>query len=347
MGLITIIVPVSSHVNELELKAEQLESLAEDFKHYDFEYIYLDNGSNSASIEWLEDRVESDKRYRVVILTRDFGDTAQILAGTTYASGDCAILLRKVPLDPSRIIMEMIRHWESGSKVIISRQKESPRRYSDTLSVVRSKTSSILAGYMNQTTKDELRCLLIDKQVMYVFTQIVDPHRDIFEILAWTGFQTCLVEFSSQEDEGGERRFIFRDEIVSLSTDLKTPKVFRTSLSLGILVALLGVLFTIGLIFALTSYEFIMPDWWLIISSMLVVLGIQMSLTGIIGGKIHRSIEMVSEKPLFVVDTLLNPPVQSTAVGKEKLEKMILSLWSIRKRRSDFTSTSSSPASEE
>lgn len=345
MGLISFIVPFSSRVDELELRIEQLVSLAAEVKQHDFEFIYLANGSNRASNKRLEDRIEKDNRHRVVILTRDFCASTKFIAGMTYASGDCAIYIGEAPLARSEILIEMIRYWESGSKFIISRKENSTQRNSGTLSAVRNKISSLLTGYPNQITIGEICCLLIDKHVMYVLTQITEPHRDILENLAWTGFQARLVESSYQEGEGKGVRSAFQDEILVLSTELRIPTAFRTSKSIGILVAFLGGLFSIGFIYALAGYENIIPDWWLIISSMLVVIGIQMYLIGMVGGKLHRSIDMMSDKPLFVVDTIINPPVQSTPEGKEKLEKMILSLWSMRKRRNDFLSNSGSPIS--
>ena len=90
MGLISLIVPVSSRVNRQVLYTRHLEKLASKVAEHDFEFIFVGDGAYKDSISVLNERAEDDKRYRIITLTRDFGATAAFLAGITYASGDCA-----------------------------------------------------------------------------------------------------------------------------------------------------------------------------------------------------------------------------------------------------------------
>lgn len=340
MGLITVIVPVSSQVKELEKKIEQIESLAEDVKRHDFEFIYLDDGSNAASLQVLEERAETDKRYRVVVLTRDFGLSAQILAGTTYSSGDCAIYFGDDRIDTADVIIELIRHWEAGSKIVIGRGMASTTGYLAT--ILRSRK-----GFRQLVSLDEISCLLLDKQVVYVLTRIESAHYDLFEFLAWTGFQARLVEYSSQQGEEGKSGYTFQDQTITFTESWKSPRALRRSLLIGILISVIGASLAFGYFFVFEGHEEMFPEWWLFISSMMIVFGMQVGLFGFIGEKLFSSIEMIRDRPAFIVDHMINPPVSSSPEGREKLEKMILSLRNIRRQRNDFLSSESDPAADE
>jgi glycosyltransferase involved in cell wall biosynthesis len=349
MGLISIIVPVISQVNNLVNKAKQLESLAEVVKDHDFEFIFLDNGSHEASVEALKDRADNDKRYRVVILTRDFGSTALFLAGIAYSSGDCAIYFADNLHDPSEIFIELISHWEAGSRIIFGMRRQKLTGSFRTIPGILKNFTSSQTGFPNRLSLGEINFLLIDNQVMYILSQVSYTQHDIVEILAWTGFQSQLVEYSHQDLSAVEGQYFFQDKLITLKSgiDLSASETYRSSLIIGILLAVFGGLITFGLFAAPNNYQGVIPEWWWLISSMMLVLGTQMSLVGILGEKLHQSLVMIGNKPVFIVDTIINPPAQSTLKGREKLEKMILSLWSIRKQRIDYSSHTISATSDE
>lgn len=349
MGLISIIVPVISQVNKMVNQAEQLESLAEEVENHDFEFIFLDNSCHVASIEALKDRAEKDKRYRVVILTRDFGSTALFLAGITYSSGDCAIYFADDLHDPSEIFIELISHWETGSRIIFGISRQQLAGSFRTIPGMLKNLTSSQTGYPNRLSLGEINFLLIDNQVMYILSKVSYTHHDIVEILAWTGFQLQLVEYSHQDLNARERQYFFQDKLITLKSgiDLSASETYRSSLIIGILLAVFGGLITFGLFAAPNNYQGVIPEWWWLISSMMLVIGTQMSLVGLLGEKLYQSLVMIGNRPVFIVDTIINPPAQSTPKGREKLEKMILSLWSIRKQRIDYSSHTISATSDE
>ena len=349
MGLISIVVPVVSQLNKLVLQTNQLESLAEDNTNHDFEFIFVDNGSHHASIDALKDRAEKDTRYRVVILTRDFGPSALFLAGLAFSSGDCACYYAHDFLDPSVIVVELIKHWESGSKIVLGRWRQTTSGSLRIFQGIRKDIPLILNGFSDRLSSNEISYLLIDKQVMYILSQTTAAQIDIFETLAWTGLQPRLVEFSFLEDDDTGRQYSFQDKLITSkpTTDANSLQAFRTSLSVGILLAVLGALITIGLIVAPDSYQEIIANWWLLISSVSFLLGVLLSLLGLFGVILFRSLKKITSRPLFIVDSVINPAAPSSPEGREKLEKMILSLRSIRKQRIDYSSSASTPTPEE
>lgn len=346
MGLVSIIIPVTQRVNRLVLQTRQLETLASGVSGHDFEFIFVDDGSHPESLQVLKDKAENDKRYRVISLTRDFGQTASILAGITYASGDCAGFFPGRNLDPSKVFGELIHHWESSAKIVIGKWANPIPKSRSTLYREKFFRRKL---FPNRVNYQDISSLLIDKDVFYILSQITDPFSDIIEILAWTGFKPHLVEYSVQAQEGEEKRLTFRDQEISLeySEGNYSPKTFRSSFSIGLLLAILGGLATIGLIFASEYAQQFVPDWWMLTSAIVFIIGVQLGMMGVFGEQLFRSLEKIRSRPVFIVDSIINPPLSPSTEGREKIEKMILSLWSIRKQRITYTSSTSALSSED
>lgn len=105
----------------------------------------------------------------------------------------------------------------------------------------------------------------------------------------------------------------------------------------------MGVLITAGLIIAGEFSTTLIPDWWMFAGAIFFVMGMQLILMGAFGEQIYKSLQKIRSRPAFVVDLVINPPVLSSVQGGEKIEKMILSLWNIRKQKVPYVSSVSSP----
>ncbi len=349
MGLISIIVPVSERVNRLVLQCKQLEKLASDFNGFDFEFIFVADGSYQKSVDRLKGNAQKDKRYRLIVLTRDYGATAAFLAGITYASGDCVGFFSGRNLDPSQVFGELIHHWESGEKIVLGKWEDPGSRSRRSRGSLFSDPLLRRKIFPNRIYFQDISSLLIDKEVSYILSQITDPFSDVVEILAWTGIQSYLVEYSHQPEPDGSKQLKFQHQSISLnySEGIYSPKSFRTSLSIGFCIATFGVLITAGLIISSTYNQTLIPDWWMLTGVVIFMVGIQLILMGVFGEQIYRSLEKIRSRPIFVVDSIINPPVSSSEQGREKIEKMILSLWSIRKQKVSYASSASTHQNDE
>ena len=344
MGLISIIVPVAARVHNQVLHTKQLESLASKVSGHDFEFIFVDDGLQQRSKNFLIDKAQNDKRYRIITLTRDFGQAGSFLAGLSYASGDCAGYFSGVNLDPCPVFRELIQLWEDKSRVVLGKWTDPQSRS------IQSKGTAFFQQNLvsNQIPFQDISSILVDREVFDIFSQVTVRSDNLIEILAWAGVKPHLVEYSIQSLEGGRKTVVFKDQVLMLeySESLNSQKSFQTSLSIGLFLAVLGGLTTIGLIAASEYYQRFVPVWWILIGVILFLIGIQLGLLGILGGKLYQSLERIRGRPAFVVDSIVNPPIATSLESKERLEKMILSLWSVRKQRIDYAKSKDEPPAE-
>ena len=349
MGLISIIVPVAARVNRQVLHTRQLETLASKVSGHDFEFIFVGDGSHQKSLSILKEIAAKDKRYRIITLTRDFGPTASFLAGITYASGDCAGYFSGRYLDPCRIFEELIRHWEANAKVVLGKWADPYSRSTRPRTAFTGETFIRRKLFPKRIYFQDISSLLIDKEVFYILSQITAPFNEIIDTLAWTGFKSHLVEYSLQAEEGERKRLTFKDQSIRLEypENLYSPKLFQTSLSIGLFLAMLGALTAFGSIIAGEYSQLFVPGWWILAGVIVFIVGVQVGLMGVFGEHLFRSLEKLRGRPAFIVDSIVNPPISPSTEGREKIEKMILSLWSIRKQKSAYASSMSALPSED
>ena len=86
---------------------------------YEFEIVFVDDGSDDDSLPEVLGLRQDDERVKVLSFTRNFGQMAAMLAGFHHAEGDAVINLSADLQDPVDLIPQMIASWEAGSDVAI------------------------------------------------------------------------------------------------------------------------------------------------------------------------------------------------------------------------------------
>ena len=83
----SIVVPI--YYNELNIPhtIPRLQALQRVLPDYDFEYIFVDDGSQDKSLQLLLEARKSDSRVKVVKLSKNNGSMAAVQAGLTVAHG--------------------------------------------------------------------------------------------------------------------------------------------------------------------------------------------------------------------------------------------------------------------
>ncbi|MDH7599671.1 MAG: glycosyltransferase family 2 protein, partial [Sedimentisphaerales bacterium] len=99
---LSVVVPVLDEQDSLRPLYNQItHTLA---GRYDYEIVFVDDGSTDRSFEILRDIQASDLRVCVIRFSRNFGQTAALSAGFAYARGQIVVALdADLQNDPSDI----------------------------------------------------------------------------------------------------------------------------------------------------------------------------------------------------------------------------------------------------
>ncbi|WMT40586.1 glycosyltransferase family 2 protein [Paenibacillus sp. D2_2] len=300
---LSIVVPV--YYNELNIPytIPRLQNLQNIMPDYDFEFIFVDDGSKDNSFPLLLEAREQDPRIKVIKLSRNFGSMSAIQAGLGYATGDCVGIIAADLQDPPEMFKEMMEHWKSGKKVILATREDreesfSQKLFSNTYYFLLEKLA--LKGY----PKGGFDFLLIDKQVVHEVVKIHEKNTNIMSLIYWLGHDQVQIPYVRQERKLGKSRWtlskkikLFVDSFVSFSY---SP--IRIMSFIGVITAILSFLYGVFVIVG-TLFGFIqLQGWTTIIALITFLLGIIMIMLGIIGEYLWRILDESRERPSYVVD---------------------------------------------
>ncbi len=113
---------IATCFNEQESLVEMYERVVQVFRElpkYDFELIFVDNASVDNSRAIYRKLAKTDRRVKVVIMSRNFGSPQpSFIAGMEYSRGEAVVLLHGDIQDPPELILKFIREWEKGFAIV-------------------------------------------------------------------------------------------------------------------------------------------------------------------------------------------------------------------------------------
>lgn len=85
---------------------------------WDYELLFVDDGSRDRSLSILEKMAEENSRVKVISFSRNFGHEAAMIAGLDYSTGDGVVCMDADLQHPPECLPRIIRAFEEGNEVI-------------------------------------------------------------------------------------------------------------------------------------------------------------------------------------------------------------------------------------
>jgi len=108
---LSIVIPVYNEEENVPLLYRELKEVLENLP-YDYEIIFVNDGSRDRTGEVLEEIAQKDEKVKVIEFARNYGQTSAMMAGMDFASGDVIITMDgDLQNDPKDIpkLLEKIR----------------------------------------------------------------------------------------------------------------------------------------------------------------------------------------------------------------------------------------------
>lgn len=306
--LISYVFPVYNEEETIPvLYSELTKSIRSIESKYDFEFIFINDGSRDKSLEQLS--VLHNKDHRIIILnfSRNFGHQMAITAGVDYAKGDAVIVMDADLQDPPLVAVELIEKWEQGFDVVYA------QRRSRQDGAFKKHTAYAFYRILNKLAEinipnDTGDFRLMDKKVTDALKQFRERNRFMRGLVSFVGFNQTVVLFDRNKRYAGTTNYPFRkmlrlalDAVTSFSTaPLKIITQFGFFVSF---LSLIGILYAIGM--RIFFPEFTVSGWTMIIISVLFMGGIQLIMLGILGTYIGRIYLEVQGRPLYIVSSVM------------------------------------------
>lgn len=301
--LVSVVIPAYNESDCVDELFHRLSKIFDSESKYDFECVFVENGSEDDTFDKLERIHKLDSRFKVLQLARNFRMDGGLTAGLSVIKGDACVLMTADLQDPPELIPEFIRLWEQGFENIygVVTKREGISR----LRAFNSKLFYSLAGKLTsgRITKNASDFRLVDRRVYEAVNAMTERNRFVRGLFAWVGFRSIGVEMVRPPRFGGKSN---ADTLKVL--DLAFKGIFAHSSVPLRLITLLGFLLsvialvTLG-IYVVAAVMFGVPfdGFGTLVSIALGGLAITTLLLGVIGEYVGLIYEEVKQRPNFVI----------------------------------------------
>jgi glycosyltransferase involved in cell wall biosynthesis len=310
---LSIVVPVYNEAENLLLLQEAI-TLALAATRYDYEIVYVDDGSHDSSFQLLQKLASHNSQVHVVQFTRNYGQTAAIAAGIDHAQGDIVIFMdADLQNDPSDIPM-LLAKLEEGYDVVSGWRKDRQDAW-----LTRTLPSKLANGLISKVTGVHLHdygCTLkaYRREVLAGYKLYGEMHRFLPAYAAQVGARIIELPVTHHPRRFGQSKYGL-ERTLKVVLDLFTVKFLNSYAqkpiylfgSVGMALILSSLLLVSYLIVnKLFTGQAMITSPLLLMSAMFVILGVQSIFLGLISELLVRTYYESQDKPTYSVRQRLN-----------------------------------------
>lgn len=306
--LLSVVVPCFNEEDVILLTYRRLVDVlgSRDFR---LQIIFVDDGSGDSTPEMAANLARGDPRVKALVLSRNFGHQAAVSAGLANADGDATVVMDADLQDPPEAVIQMVESWLDGADVVYgirTKRKESFLKRTGYSVFYRAfqRLSNIDAPI------DAGDFSLIDRKVLDVINELPEKNRFFRGLRAWSGFHQAGIEYERNARAAGSSKYSLRkliglakDGIFNFST-VPLTGVFYLGMLMSSLAFATLLLVLLLRIFDIPIFGMRASDVQGFSSTILTILligGIQLVSTGVLGEYIGRIYNETKNRPSYVI----------------------------------------------
>lgn len=303
--LISVVVPCYNEAEALDFFFKALDAVVADMPDYDFEAIYIDDGSKDATLEIIRNRAQNDKKTRYVSFSRNFGKEAGMLAGLRAAKGDYAVIMDADLQDPPSLLPEMMKLLKEKKVDSVATRRGNRKGEPP----VRSLFAKCFYGIVNKISKVKLvpgarDYRLMSRRMVNAVLSLCEYNRFSKGIFEWVGFKTEWISYQNIERVAGKTKWSFwglfkysMECIVAFST---AP--LAISSLCGIVMFLVSIIGALAIIIRkIIDSSSAVGGWASTVCVILFVGGLQLLCIGVLGQYLSKTYMETKRRPDYIV----------------------------------------------
>lgn len=268
-----------------------------------FEIILVDD--RSPDLSW-EKILESADQYPEVLgirLSRNFGQHYAISAGLQAARGRWVVVMDCDLQDSPREIGRLVSKAEEGFDVVLARRSNRQD------SLYRRSVSRLFYGvlaYLTGTPQDPAVANfgVYGQNVVEAINGMPETIRYLPTMVRWVGFSSTSIDVVHGHRHSGKSAYNFR-RMANLAIDIclaNSDKPLRLVVSIGFVVSAIGFVFAAVVIYRALYGRIEVLGYASLIVSVWVLLGLTITIMGVVGLYVGKCFEGVKRRPPFVID---------------------------------------------
>lgn len=302
MKKITLLIPAYNEELSLPSLYKELVGLMDNQPNYEWEVLFVNDGSKDKTLECIKGLRVSDKRINYVDLSRNFGKERAMLAGFDYATGDATVIMDADLQDPPSLIPEMIKYWEEGYDDVYALRKDRGKE-----SWLRKKLSLAFYDILQRSTRIEVLpnvgdFRLLDRSCIEALKKLRESERYTKGMFCWIGFRKKEIKFDRGNRTAGNSSWnffsLFGLAIEGITSFTTVPLRFATIM--GVIVSLTSFIYIMYIILKVFLWGEPVQGYPSMMCVILFLGGVQLLSLGIIGEYLSRVFSESKNRPTYI-----------------------------------------------
>ncbi len=276
---------------------------------YDYEIIFVDDGSQDATLHNLKKLYKAQAcPVKVVSFSRNFGKEAGLYAGMQHASGEYISLIDADLQQRPEIVRDMVKTLDEQPDVDVVAAYQDRRGEGKLLSLFKKCFYAIINRLSDVTLRSDASDFrTFRRSVRDSILELAEYHRFSKGIFAWVGYSTTFIPYTACQRTSGKTKWSFRklvnyaiEGIIGFST-----KPLRIAAYLGFVTAAAAFIYLISVVLEKLTTGIDIPGYATAIVLILLLGGIQLVCIGIIGEYVGKTYEQSKDRPIYIAKEIL------------------------------------------
>ena len=298
---------VLSFFNEEENIPELVRRLRVSLKNRRYELIFVNDVSTDRSLELLKQLAAGQNDIKVINTSRNFGVSICVLAGMRYAKGDAVIYMDADLQDPPELIPSLLEKWQADpeTEVVYTTRRSRAGEGALKMAITRLGYRILQATSDIELVPNSGDFKLLSRRVVNELLKMHEAKPFVRGMVTWVGFKQVQVLYDREARHGGESHYPtlgwrvisnFLDSALISFSDVP----LKIALILGFIVSGGAFLWLVG-VFVMKFLGYTLGGWAAIMSTMLVLGGVQLLTIGVLGLYINAIFRETRHRPRYIV----------------------------------------------
>ncbi len=301
---ISIIVPCYNEEEALPFFYDELNRVSQQMSEYDFEMIFVDDGSKDKTLEKLVEFAEKDDRVKYISFSRNFGKESAMYAGFCNATGDYTAVMDADMQDPPSLLPEMVEILNKGEYDSVATRRVSRKGEPKLRSLFAKMFYKIMNKVSDADVVDGARDFrLMKRDMVEAIVNMCETNRFSKGIFGWVGFKTYWMEYKNVERVAGKTKWnffgLFKYSMDGITNFSNAP--LRIATFSGFLCTLLALVMLVFVFVKTLAFGDSVAGWPSLVCIILFIGGIQLFCIGIIGQYISKIYMETKRRPHYIV----------------------------------------------
>lgn len=313
MEKISLIIPCFNEEEALEILYEELKKVTNQMNTYEFEFLFIDDGSKDKTLDVLKGIATKDARVIYLSFSKNFGKEAAMYAGFCNATGDYVSVMDADMQDPPSLLPEMMSYLESGEYDSVATRRVSRIGEPKIRSFFARQFYKIINKISDADIVDGARDFrLMKREMVDAIVEMGERNRFSKGIFGWIGFKTKWLPFENVERVAGETKWnfwsLFKYSLDGIFNFSQVPLQFASFT--GIVFTFVSIVATIVIMLRKWIWRDPVAGWPSLVCIITFLGGIQLFCMGIMGQYLAKTYLEVKRRPHFIVGETNNDKIK-------------------------------------